>query len=29
VSAQLIDPAKVEMRQAYNFEFVKDMKVLP
>lgn len=29
VSARLIDPAKVEQAKAYNFDFVRDLKVLP
>ena len=29
VSAKLLDPAKVEMGKAYNFDFMKDIKVLP
>ncbi len=29
VSAKLIDPAKVEMGKAYNFDFIRDVKVLP
>jgi NitT/TauT family transport system substrate-binding protein len=29
VSAKLIDPAKVDFAKAYNFSFIKDLKVLP
>jgi NitT/TauT family transport system substrate-binding protein len=29
VDNKLLDPAKVDLAEAYNFEFVKDAKVLP
>jgi len=29
VSAKLIDPAKVELGKAYDFSFMKDIKVMP
>ncbi len=29
VDNKLIDPAKVSMAQAYNFDFIKDVKVMP
>ena len=29
VSAKLLDPAKVEIGKAYNFDFMKDTKILP